>query len=52
MLKRFLLCERGANAIEYALIASIISVAAVIAMGKLGNSIHNSFDNTTNKLNV
>lgn len=41
---------RGATAIEYGLIAGLISVAAVVAMGTLGNSIGDSLNNTTNKM--
>lgn len=52
MLQRLLQCESGATSIEYALIASIISVAAVIAMGRLGNSLTASYNQTAEKLNV
>lgn len=43
-------CCRGATAIEYALIAAIISVAAISAMGSLGNSIGVSINNAANKM--
>lgn len=41
---------RGATAIEYALIAVLISVVAVGAMGTLGNKVGDSFNNTNNKM--
>lgn len=52
MIRTFLKCKLGATAIEYALIAAIISIAGIIAMGQLGNSIGNSFNTTANKLNA
>ena len=42
--------RRGATAIEYALIASLISVAAIVGYQSLGDQVHNSFDNTAAKL--
>lgn len=42
--------DKGAAAIEYALVASLISIAAVAAMGSVGNSLNNSFTNTANAL--
>jgi len=35
--------ESGANAIQYGLIAALIAVAAITAMGALGNSLSNTF---------
>ena len=35
-LTKLLRCERGANAIEYALVASLISIAAIGAYSHLG----------------
>lgn len=35
--------EAGATAIEYGLMAALISVAAIAAMGSLGNSLSNTF---------
>jgi pilus assembly protein Flp/PilA len=35
--------ESGATAIEYGLIAALIAVAAISAMGALGNSLSNTF---------
>ena len=36
--------ESGATAIEYGLMAALISVAAITAMGSLGNSLTNTFN--------
>lgn len=43
--------ERGATAIEYALIAALIAVAAIVAMGFVGNGISDVFTNVSNTLN-
>ncbi len=37
--------EKGATAIEYGLIAALIAVAAVTAMGSLGKTVSNTFNN-------
>ncbi len=34
----------GATAIEYGLMAALISIAAITAMGALGNSLNNTFN--------
>lgn len=34
---------RGATAIEYALVASLIAVAAIVAMQSLGQNMNNTF---------
>jgi pilus assembly protein Flp/PilA len=39
--------EKGATAIEYGLIAALIAVAAVTAMGSLGSTIGNTFNNVS-----
>ncbi len=36
--------DSGATAIEYGLMAALISVAAITAMGALGNSLANTFN--------
>jgi pilus assembly protein Flp/PilA len=43
-------CERGANAIEYALVASLIAIAAVAAMANLGTKVDAMFNNVSNNL--
>lgn len=43
-------CERGANAIEYALVASLIAIAAVGAFNNLGAKIDTMYNNVSNHL--
>lgn len=43
--------ERGATAIEYALIASLIAVVIISAVTSLGTSVRNLFTTTTNAVN-
>jgi len=43
--------EEGASAIEYGLIAALIEVAAITAMGALGNSLSNTFTQVSTKMN-
>jgi pilus assembly protein Flp/PilA len=42
--------EAGATAIEYGLIAALIAVAAIVAMGNLGNSLSNTFSKVSSEL--
>ena len=49
-LMRLLRCEEGANAIEYALVASIIAIAAYAAFENLGNKINTMYQNVSNSL--
>jgi pilus assembly protein Flp/PilA len=42
--------ERGATAIEYTLIASLIAVAAITAMGKVGGKLTNVLTNVSNAM--
>jgi len=51
MLSRLLGSRRGATAIEYALIAALISLAAIIAFQMLGLSLVNVFTGITNAMN-
>jgi len=41
---------RAATAIEYGLIAALIAVAAITAMGGVGNKLKTTFTNVSNKL--
>jgi pilus assembly protein Flp/PilA len=50
-LTKLLRCERGANAIEYALVASLISVAAMLAMTNLGSKVDVMLNNVSNHIN-
>lgn len=43
--------EDGATAIEYGLIAALIAVAAITAMGALGNSLSNTFETVSTQMN-
>jgi pilus assembly protein Flp/PilA len=43
--------EDGATAIEYVLIASLISVAAIIAMKTVGNKVSIVLSNVANAMN-
>ncbi len=42
--------EDGATAIEYGLIAALIAIAAIVAMGALGNNLRNTFTKVNNNL--
>jgi pilus assembly protein Flp/PilA len=46
----FLKDESGQDLIEYALVAAIIALGAVTAMGPLANDIENAFNTVGNKL--
>ncbi|HSQ98864.1 MAG TPA: Flp family type IVb pilin [Sphingomicrobium sp.] len=50
-LTKLLRCERGATAIEYALVASLISIAAIAAMMNVGTKVDVMFNNVSNHLN-
>lgn len=45
---RIVRCRRGANAIEYALVASLIAIAAVAAMQRLGTGVDSMLNNVSN----
>ena len=46
-----LLCdEQGATAIEYGLIAALIAVAAITAMGALGNQLSATFTQVSSSM--
>ena len=42
--------EQGATAIEYGLIAALIAVAAITAMGALGNQLSNTFNTVSSEM--
>lgn len=48
---RFMNDESGATAIEYGLIAALISVALITGAGALGNSLNKQFNALSTKLN-
>lgn len=49
--KSFLSNESGATAIEYGLIAALISIAAIVAMKAIGPKLNNTFTNVSTALN-
>ena len=50
ILRRVVTNEEGATAIEYGLIAALISVAAVTAITTVGTSLSTTFDTIATKL--
>jgi pilus assembly protein Flp/PilA len=50
-LKRFVQDESGATAIEYGLIAALVSVAAIGALRLLGTSLNTMFSSVSTELN-
>lgn len=44
--------DKGATAIEYGLIAALIAVAGITAMGAVGNSVSNTFNKVNTNLNT
>ncbi len=42
--------EKGATAIEYGLIAALIAVAAIAAMGNIGTNLSATFNDVSAKL--
>lgn len=52
MLKRFAKDERGATAIEYALIGAMISVAVIAAVSLLGGELRTTYENTATKVSA
>ena len=51
ILRKVLNDRRGATAIEYALIASLISVAAIAAFHNLGDKVFENFNTVDRTLN-
>ena len=50
LVTRFIKDESGATAIEYGLIAALISVALIAGASALGNGINNKFNDVSNAL--
>ena len=50
-LARFVKDEAGATAIEYALIATLISVAIIVGAGALGTKLNSTFEAVSTKVN-
>ncbi|TYC49184.1 Flp family type IVb pilin [Rhodobacterales bacterium] len=51
LISRFAKDESGATAIEYGLIAGLLSIVIVAAVGATGTSVTGIFDTITGKLN-
>jgi len=49
-IRKFFKNNKGATAIEYGLIAALIAVAAIVAMGQLGSNLSNTFNKVNNGL--
>jgi pilus assembly protein Flp/PilA len=49
-LMRIIRCDRGATAIEYALVGALISVAAIGAMSGLGIKIGTMYNNVSSQM--
>lgn len=48
--KNFIQDESGATAIEYGLIAALVSIAAITAMGAMGNELGEMFNTVASEL--
>jgi pilus assembly protein Flp/PilA len=48
---RFMQDQSGATAIEYGLIAALISVVAITTLGSVGSKLNNKFASVSNGLN-
>ena len=49
-IKKFLRRESGTTAVEYGLIAALISTAAIVAMGVLGNELGSIFNTVADNI--
>src|SRR5579863_1594230 len=49
-IKKFVANESGATAIEYALIASLVAVAIIAALGAMGTKLQNTFGEVSSNL--
>ncbi len=47
---KFLHNQKGATAIEYGLIATLIAIAAITAMGSVGDKLTSTFNNVATNL--
>ncbi len=47
---RFVKDESGATAIEYGLIASLVAVVLVVALGAMGSKLSGTFNNVASSL--
>ena len=52
LIQRFIREEEGQDLIEYALLAAIIAIGAIVAMGALSQQINTTFDNVESALDT
>ena len=50
LVSRFVKCESGATAIEYGLIACLISVAIITVVTSIGTNLNNVFTSVNNAI--
>lgn len=50
ILRKLMLNEKGATAIEYGLIATLIAIAAITAMSQVGTKLTTTFNNVSTNL--
>jgi pilus assembly protein Flp/PilA len=50
MFRRFVKDDSGATAIEYGLIAALVSVAIIVALGTLGDNLNATFSDVAEQL--
>lgn len=50
MITSFFKEESGATAIEYGLIAALIAIAAIVAMGQVGTELQGTFSDVATEL--
>ena len=50
-IKKFIRDNKAATAIEYGLIAALIAVAGIAAMGAVGNGVKGTFNKVSENLN-
>ena len=50
ILRKLMRNEKGATAIEYGLIATLIAIAAITAMTSVGNKLTTTFNNVSSNL--
>lgn len=44
--------ESGQGMVEYGLIIALVSVAAIVALGLVGNQLRDMFNSLTNKITI
>lgn len=52
LLKSFIESDSGATAIEYALIAAVVGIGIITALGNVKNELNNTFNTTVADLQV